>query len=496
MIRLKTGNIIQPQPKAGMQIVSTRLEHYIVKRCSSKNVANYSRIIVLVLLIIGSNVASPSQVVWVSSGSSDETVTETTQSLPASRKSWYEKIETEWGGRLRLLGNASWHDDDSIFDRVETDPFYDGTADFRLKNKTYFSQQIYLTTHYEAIYSGGDTRQAVNELEFVFPELFDDGLLSRGSPSDDRRFFDFTHIIHEDSSSIFFHRLDRLFLTWQPEWGVVQIGRQAVTWGSGFLFNPFDLFNPFAPTDIIRDYKMGDDMINVQFSANDLGDFQVLYVARRNPDNDEVEFAQSSLAGKWHFAVGTTEFDIIAAEHFEDEVIGIGSTGYLKEAAWRRDATWTFLQKDAQEDGFLSLVANMDYSWVWGNRNFYGFIEFYFNGLGNENYSEAITDLNIIERINRGEIFTLGRKYLSGSIQVELHPLFNFFLTSINNIADPSGILQPYAVWNITEDLEFTFGGIVYWGGSETEYGGFTIPGTEFDLTRPDTAFLWLTYYF
>ncbi len=79
---------------------------------------------------------------------------------------------------------------------------------------------------------------------------------------------------------------------------------------------------------------------------------------------------------------------------------------------------------------------------------------------------------------------------------MELHPLFNIFLTSINNMSDPSGFVQPYAVWNVTQDLELTLGGILYYGESETEYGGFTIPGTEFHLTRPDAAFLWFTYYF
>jgi hypothetical protein len=212
-----------------------------------------------------------------SADSSHQFPTEITETHPQTDKSWYEKIETKWGGHFRLLGNVSWQDDASLLDTIESDPFYDGSADLRLKNKTYLNQQTYLTIHYEAINSGGDTRQAIEDLKTVFPNLLDDGLLATGPPSDDRRFFDLTHTIHEDADSVFYHRLDRLSLTWQPDWGVVRIGRQAVTWGSGFIFNPFDLFNPFAPTDIIRDYKMGDDMLNAQFTADDIGDFQFLY---------------------------------------------------------------------------------------------------------------------------------------------------------------------------------------------------------------------------
>jgi hypothetical protein len=67
-------------------------------------------------------------------------------------------------------------------------------------------------------------------------------------------------------------------------------------------------------------------------------------------------------------------------------------------------------------------------------------IEFYFNGWGKENYFEENTDPMVIEQVNRWEIFTLGRKYLLGSIQAKLHPLFNILLTSTNNIANPYGI--------------------------------------------------------
>jgi hypothetical protein len=479
-----------------MEIFKLDPGRYFLKQSSSKNIANRCRIAAIILLIIGSFISTRSNVSWAASNSSNEPISKTSQKLLEPDKSWYEKIETEWGGRLRLPGSVSWHDEDTIFDSVESGSYYDGNADFRLMNNTYLNQRTYFTIHYEANYSGGDTLRVVNEMATQFPELLENGLIIGSPVSDDRRVFDLTHIIHEDSDSVLYHRLDRLSLTWQPQWGVVRIGRQAVTWGNGFLFNPFDLFNPFAPTNIIRDYKTGDDMINIQFLENQIGDLQFLYVARRNPANNEVEFSQSSLAGKWRFAWGTTEFNVMAAEHFEDEIIGLGSSGYLGDAAWRLDATWTFLQDDDEQDGFLSVVANMDYAWVWWRRNFYGFVEFYFNGLGNEDYSEAVMDPAIIKRINRGEIYTLGRKYLATGIQIELHPLFRVFFNSINNLADPSGIFQPYAEWDLTQKLQFAFGGTAYYGGSETEYGGFTISGTDFIFQRPCAAFLWLTYYF
>ncbi len=409
---------------------------------------------------------------------------------------WYEQIEAQWGGHFKVRGSVLWPDDESYFQPVDTDPYYDGSTEVRLKNKLFFGNWGDFETHYEAVLSGGDTRRKKKELERIYPDLFSAGVISGGPPSDKCRLMDLTKTIDENDNHILYHRLDRLSLTLMPEWGVVRIGRQAVTWGNGFLFNPMDLFNPFSPIDIEREYKIGDDMIYTQFPVNKVGDFQFLYVPRRDQKTRDVEWNQSSLAGKLHFARGTTEFDIMAAKHYRDTVVGFGSTGYLGNTAWRLDGTWTFLDEDRGTDDYLSVVANMDYSWVWWKKNFYGYVEYYFNGFCHDRYTEAWTDPDIAGRIDRGELFTLGRNYLSGHIRVELHPLFNVYLTAINNLGDPSGIVQPRAVWDMTQNIQITLGGNIYYGGRGTEYGGYKIQGTGF-LNKPsDSAYLWLTYYF
>ncbi len=409
---------------------------------------------------------------------------------------WSDKIETQWGGHLKTTGTVSWPDDESFLQPAGTDTFYDGSIDFRLKNKFFLANRGYFETHYEALALGGDTRRKKKELEQTHPGLFKNGLISGSNLNDDRRLMDLTKTINETNDYIIYHRLDRLALTWQPQWGNVRIGRQALTWGNGLLFNPMDLFNPFAPTDIERDYKVGDDMATVQFTADTIGEFQILYVPRRNPATNKIEEDQSSMAAKLHFASGITEFDIMTALHYQDKVIGLGSTGYLKAAAWRLDTTYTFLHDDASRNGFLSLVANMDYGWVWQGKNFYGLLEFYYNGLGSDQYSDALKDPNVLERLSRGELFTLGRKYLSGKIQVELHPLFNLHLSAINNLADPSGILQPRGIWDMQENIQLTCGANIYYGKTGSEFGGFKMPTTTFLSKPPDNAFLWLTFFF
>ena len=455
-----------------------------------------TKLLVIGLLFFSFVSALPLSVSWASPDFPDQSTPATTEISQPDSKSWYKNIESQWGGQFKVRGSVSWPDDDSIYSLIDSGPLYDGSADFRLKNKTYLNNWIYSTIHYEAVLYGGDTMHTQKKLEELFPNLFEDSLMLGGSINDDRRFFDLTKTIDEDDSHILYHRLDRFSLTLQPDWATIRIGRQALTWGNGLLFNPMDLFNPFAPTDIERDYKVGDDMVTTQFTIEKTGGIQLLYVPRRDPVDHNVKWSNSSLAGKFHFAAGTTEFDIMAAHHYEDFIAGLGSSGYFMDAAWRLDATWTFLYEDTDSNGFLSLVANMDYSWIWWKKNFYGFMEFYFNGIGDENYSEAISDTAITERLIRGDLFVLGRKYLSTGIEMELHPLIKANLTVISNIADPSGIIQPRILWDITGNIQCTFGGSIYCGPSDTEFGGFNIPGTNYSYKAPNVAYIWLTYFF
>lgn len=405
-------------------------------------------------------------------------------------------IKSTWGGYVKLRGQGSQWDDMSYFATTDTGTFWDGNGEFRLTNETDFTDNLRIDVHYEAILSGGDTRKSAAALEKRFPDLFEDGLAPIQGLNDDRRLMNLTRVLYEDDSAILYHRIDRLALTLRPRWGLLRIGRQAITWGNGLIFNPMDLFNPFKPTDVEREYKIGDDMVLGQFSAGEDKDLQLLYVPRRDAVSGDISWDASSLAGKLHLFSGSNEFDLMAAHHYRDAVIGAGGRGYLKDAAWRIDTTWTFLRDDPEKSGYASMVANLDYSWVWKDKNFYGLLEFYYNGLGEEDYSEAIRDPAIMERISRGELFTLGRYYLAVELQVELHPLLNLYLGLINNIRDPSGVFQPRAVWEVTDNLRATLGANLAYGAQGTEYGGFNIPGTAFDHAFPNSAYLWVALYF
>lgn len=434
---------------------------------------------------------------WAADNPASDNATGPSEAAP----SWLDGLELEWGGHAKLYGSMGYAHPGSILGRRTDDPLLDGQAELRLKANLYYEDWAAFEVHHETFFVGGDTRRISSQLGggSSLGGSATRGLGLGAAVNDDRRFMDLTYFIEENDDSYIQQRFDRLNLSLMPRSGpvrMVRLGRQAVTWGNGFLFNPMDLLNPFAPTDVIRDYKIGDDMAYVHADAG-FADLELVGVPRRNPDSGKVRWEDASIGGKFNRRLGEIEWDLMAAKHYEDFVLGLGATGYLGSAAWRTSATWTFLHEQSRgRDGYLSFVANMDYSWIWFGKNWYGYAEVYLNTLADTDYAATLEDPIYTDRLARGELFTLGPIYAASTVNVELHPLVNAYVTAIVNAADPSALFQPRVVWSIDDNLELIVGANIAAGGKNTEYGGIVPSDADYDLRPPDSVYCWLSYYF
>jgi len=313
---------------------------------------------------------------------------------------------------------------------------------------------------------------------------------------DDRRWFDLTGTLSENNKSAWVHRLDRLSVGYTGERTVIRVGRQAISWGNGLLFNPMDIINPFDPAAIDTEYKTGDDMLYGQYLFDSGSDLQAVAVVRRNPLNGDVEKEQSSLALKYHGFVGTNEFDLLAAEHFDDLVLAAGGNFSLGGAVWRGDLTWT----DTRTERVLSAVTGVTYSWTWGGKNVSGLLEYYYNGFGQKNGDYAPISLlrnpDLLRRIERGELYTLGRHYTGASATIELTPLFLLTPSLFVNLTDPSALLQVLAQYDWRQDLQLLAALNLPVGPAGTEYGGIETLESDRYLSTGASVLVQLGWYF
>ena len=400
--------------------------------------------------------------------------------------------ELTWQGQLRTQGSASLRDgNDTIAQNEDQQYFIDGALDGRINLQFQATPSFFMECSYEAAISGGQTRRALQGLDTPSSLPF---FTASAYPDDSRQLFSLTGLLKEDSDVIAYHRLDRLFAVLQTDIGSFSVGRQALTWGNGMMFNPADLVNPFAPSDIIRDYKVGSDMALYQVTTNHINDFQLAVVPRRDEESGEVENTASIAGAKLNFTALENDIDLYLMRNYEDTVYGVGINRFLGSALFRTDIIVT---ETAEEAGtFISAIANLDYSWTWGTKNWYGLLELYYNGLGHDTPQEAFQDPATLERLARGDLFATGRWYIDGMLQYELHPLIHLYASAIVNLEDTSFLLQPRVDWSITSSLQLLVGCNIPVGSANSEFGSITFDDPQITTSRPTRLYLVLTWYF
>lgn len=320
------------------------------------------------------------------------------------------------------------------------------------------------------------------------------GIFATRSVEDDLRYFDLTKTVIRENDHFLTTRIDRLNLSYTSDSFVIKLGRQAISWGNGLLYQAMDLFNPFSPTAIDTDYKSGDDMLYSQVLLSSGADFQLMAVPRREPSSGDVRHTQSSYALKYHTSIEAAELDIdiLTARHFNDTIYGLGLVRNLMGATLRSDIVATRLD---DETTHMSIVGNIDRSWSVSEMNVRGFIEYFHSGFGEQS---DLTRLNpaLLEKLGRGELFSVSQNSLAIGGQIELRPWHNIYLTHIGNLHDSSGIFQYRSEIDLDQNLILLIGCNLPHGGSGTEFGGLPVPETDLTLHPPASAYLRLNFYF
>ncbi|MGA1874980.1 MAG: hypothetical protein ACMUIA_05195 [bacterium] len=419
--------------------------------------------------------------------------------FPASSEAEGIEKAYELGGHFKSSLAAFWPHSESILNQGEREVLWNYRSELRMKGCYILNDWSEFEVHSESIYLSSETRRRILQLQKDGPGWSPQYLGFPEEADDTSRLMDLTLTTEKGNHQVIINRLDRLSLILSPRWGMITIGRQAISWGHGFLFHPMDIFAPFPPAALDRDYKRGEDALLGQIHVTrPNSEMQFLYIPRRDIEGRNIRWADSSLAGRYHFFLPGTEAEmtLLAGVHYEDTIMGIGNVGYLGKAAWRFDLTLTNLHEKG--DTFISSVINLDSAWDWWGVHCYGWIEYYYNGLGRaaRDYARAMTQEALRERLDRQELFVCGRHYLDTQIKVEFHPLVHFFFHTVTNIADPSGYVQPWLVWDMTANTKVNLASTHSWGETGTEFGGVRVDWTPFTSRRPDEVSLWITLFF
>jgi hypothetical protein len=388
-----------------------------------------------------------------------------------------DELKTEFGGHTKLRIEALAYPEDSVFTDFVGRQSVDALADMRLTMKARSGRWSF---------DGAYQLVGMNAETLRFNPL----------PDDRRRLFDLSHVISQGTESALLHRIDRVSVGYTSEKAVVRLGRQALSWGNGLFYAPMDLVNPFDPASIDTEYKLGDDMLYLQYLRDSGDDVQAAYVARRNLVSGDVDSGEATFAMKYHGFAGEGEYDVLVAESYGDTVMGLGLSRSIGGAVWSADLVLT----DTQLDTTAQFVTNLSYSWNWADKNMTGVLEYYFNGFGQQDgqYDTASVALNpdLLNRLLRGELYAVGRHYIAGSIMIEMTPLWMLTPTVLANVGDPSALLQLVTSYSLADNMTLLGSVNVPLGPQGTEFRGIgaVVPGRY--LSRDAGVFFQFAWYF
>lgn len=366
----------------------------------------------------------------------------------------------------------------------------DQTINGRL-NATYRRKRIDFTINGQIFLLGGDTVAAARNADAGTSATY---LLGPAALNDASQWIDMTARTWMGDRAELIGRLDRASIGYTGDRVVLRLGRQALSWGNGLVFQVLDLFNPFPPNVLDTDYKPGRDMLTAQWLLPG-GDLQAIVVPGRPPGGGELAADDSSVAAKWHHTAGHVDVDAMATRHNGDDVFGGGASAGLAGGVWRIDLS----HARVQARGVTSLVANFDRAWSPSGRTLYAFAEYFLNGFGlhEDSGSAAALDPALLARLQRGELFSLGRHELASGVRFDCTPLLTVSPTALINLTDGSVYALAQLQYDWRQNLTLYAGVQSGLGPHGTEYGGTAITGfAGGDLAPGTRVWLRLARYF
>lgn len=315
-------------------------------------------------------------------------------------------------------------------------------------------------------------------------------------PAPPSTWFNLTQTFAEHGQIVGTQSIDRLAVAYTAPDFVLRIGRQALTWGSGLVFRPMDLFDPFSPSATDTEYKPGTDMVYTQWLLASGSDLQFILVPRPDRSESPPSADASSAALHLHSVLFGHQTTWLLARDHGDWVGAIGVNGAAGGATWNVELVPTLLNSGGTR---VSSIANMSDALTVAGRNATVFAEYFRNGFGVGSATLSLASLppGLLARLARGQLFDLRRDYVASGLTLEVNPLLTTSPTLIINLDDRSLFALMAGTYSLADNLNLIGGIQVPLGRTRSEFGGIPLaPAGGILLAPPAQIYLQIRKYF
>lgn len=250
------------------------------------------------------------------------------------------------------------------------------------------------------------------------------------------------------------HELDRLAATYKLSSVQLVVGRQAIGWGRGVMFSAVDLFAPFSPFEIDREWRRGIDAVRAELTLG----------AKLSADavaaiGDSVD--SSAFVARVRGYRGPADFELVGGRRGRDLMAGMTSSSSVGDAEIHGELA-VFRAADplpagGQFDARIAIkgLVGGSYQFAVGN-GLLVLAEYHYSGFGAPRAGEVLPLLAnpaFAARFARGDTQILGRHAIALVATYDVSPELQLGLRWLQSPVDGSGVATPTATATLSDRL-------------------------------------------
>ncbi len=276
----------------------------------------------------------------------------------------------------------------------------------------------------------------------------------------------------DNKSSIGYLEADRLYFDFYLDDLQATLGRQRIAWGTSWVWNPLDIFNPRSVLDFDHEELPGVDAFRLQYYTGAVSKIELALAPSREKENSSYAFLFSQNAFDY-------DFNFMAGYSKERWIAGVGWSGDILEAGFRGEITYSqnpsaiksydniYVQYNdksisSEQKNILSVVLSGDYTFP---NSFYIHTELLFNSSGKTKNIGLFRE----EAIQLG-MLSASKWAVYQEFSYDITPLMRGSVFSIINPNDKSYVLVPSVSYSIITNLDLLLIGLLFNGDALTEF--------------------------
>lgn len=289
-----------------------------------------------------------------------------------------------------------------------------------------------------------------------------------------------------------YHELDRAFVSLRSEGINFCLGRQAVGWGRGELFSAVDIFSPFTPLEIDREWRRGVDAVQADLKLGDTSSLGLVSAWGSSWD-------ESAQGIRLRGYLGEADAELLFAKRAEDWMYGLTGSLAVFGAELHAEAALFRTPGDVPDSGLFGNPDLIPKAVLGISNNFdlgsglKATLEYHYSGFGAssaQSLASLLAAPSYLARYMRGDSQITLRQAGALVASYAFNVALSGSLELLQSLVDSSGLAAPSASWDVSDSLGLAFTAFLSYGAGSQG----SLPQSQFGSV-PLTMLLQVKFY-